>query len=221
MKLERLVPYRLKLHLLNKKFHKKFQTKISAANLFDIDKILGIGHHCYGPIHVLAWRDNSDEGLIIGNFVSIADNVKFILGGNHAYDHFLTYPLEMDFPELPPHLHSGSRTKGKIVIEDDVWIGSSVTVLSGVRIGQGAILGAGAVVTKDVPPYAIVAGNPAEVKKYRFDQATIDAILKYIPLKDWDKEHIFANADLLNRKFDQETLTLLKERIHSEHDQKD
>ena len=71
------------------------------------------------------------------------------------------------------------------MVGNDVWIGQKATILPGVHIGDGAIIGACSVVTKDVPPYSVVAGNPAEVKKYRFDKETIDLLLK---LKWWDKD---------------------------------
>jgi virginiamycin A acetyltransferase len=71
------------------------------------------------------------------------------------------------------------------VVGNDVWIGQKATILPGIHIGDGAIIGACSVVTKDVPPYSVVAGNLAQVKKYRFDKETIDLLLK---LKWWDKD---------------------------------
>ena len=72
-----------------------------------------------------------------------------------------------------------ANSKGDIIIDDDVWIGYRAIVLSGVHVGQGAVIAAGAVVTKDVPPYAIVGGNPAKVINYRFDEDMIDKLLEF------------------------------------------
>ena len=69
--------------------------------------------------------------------------------------------------------------KGDIILEDDVWIGHSAIIMSGVTLGQGSIVAAGAVVTKDVPPYAIVGGNPAKIIKYRFEREVIEKLLKF------------------------------------------
>lgn len=218
MKLSRWVPENVKLYFFNKKFHKKFQTKVFAANIFNLEKILCIGHNCYGPIQVMAW-DNAEEGLRIGNYVSFADGVKFILGGNHLTKSLLTYPFLIDYPQLserPGCVH----TKGRIVVQDDVWIGSGALILSGVTIGQGAVVASGAVVTKDVPPYAVVAGNPARVKKYRFDKETIQYILENFDLSCMTENQIISNIDLLERKVDRENLKLLKERIFADNYEK-
>ncbi len=87
-----------------------------------------------------------------------------------------------------------SYSKGKITINHDVWIGDQVSILSGVTIGNGAVIAARTVVTKDVPSYAIVAGNPGEVKKYRFDVSTCDALYK-IGWWYWSDEKIKENIE--------------------------
>ena len=91
---------------------------------------------------------------------------------------------------LPEYIDQGmglpcTPNRGDTVVGNDVWIGQNATILPGVHIGDGAVIGANAVVAKDVPPYAVVVGNPAVIKKYRFDQETIDLLLK---LKWWDKD---------------------------------
>jgi serine acetyltransferase len=83
--------------------------------------------------------------------------------------------------------------KGDIIIENDVWIGAKATIMSGVRIGNGAIVAAGSVVSKDVPPYAIVAGNPAKVVKYIFSDEQIKKLLS-IAWWNWDEQKIKDNA---------------------------
>jgi acetyltransferase-like isoleucine patch superfamily enzyme len=86
--------------------------------------------------------------------------------------------------------------KGDIIIENDVWIGSTATIMSAVKISNGAVVGAGSVVTKDVPPYAIVAGNPAKVVKYRFTEEQIEKLLS-IAWWDWEEQKIRDNAMIM------------------------
>jgi acetyltransferase-like isoleucine patch superfamily enzyme/glycosyltransferase involved in cell wall biosynthesis len=142
------------------------------ATYFDPD-IVRVGNYSYGPIQVLSWG-NQKEKLEIGHFVSISGGVTFILGGNHPYQGVMTFPVKVKFLGFKKE----AETKGAIVIKDDVWIGFGASVLSGVTVGQGAIIAAHAVVAKDVPPYSIVAGNPARIVKFRFDDATIQKLLK-------------------------------------------
>ena len=96
----------------------------------------------------------------------------------------MTYPFNALFSE-GAHITGHPSSKGDIVIGNDVWIGYQSCILSGVTIGNGAIIGAKSVVTKDVPPYAIVAGNPAKFIRYRFPQETIDK-LENLAWWDWD-----------------------------------
>ncbi|MGL5459102.1 MAG: CatB-related O-acetyltransferase [Cetobacterium sp.] len=151
---------------------KNKHNKIVPQNIFPIE-IVKIGKYSYGPIEVFSW-DKEKENLEIGNFVSIASGVKFILGGNHEVGTFTTYPFKvMCFNEKVE-----AWTKGPIVIKDDVWMGMDSLILSGVTIGQGAIIAARSVVTKDVPPYSIVAGNPAKVIKYRYSEEIIKEMIE-------------------------------------------
>ena len=130
--------------------------------------------------------DFMGDKLIIGKFCAIARGVEFVMNGaNHMLDCLSTYPFEIidEFKGLArPFANRGNR--GDTVIGNDVWIGQNATILPGVHIGDGAIVGANAVVSKDVPAYAVVVGNPAVVKKYRFDAETIKLLLE---LKWWDK----------------------------------
>ena len=141
------------------------------VNDFDFD-LVSVGNFSYGDINVLSAR--SVNKLKIGHFCSIADNVKFVLNSDHPTNFISTYPFKTLMLEKGPEAIS----KGNIIIEDDVWIGTSCIIMSGVRIGQGAIIAAGAVVTKDIPPYAIVGGVPAKIIKYRFDEKIIEKLLK-------------------------------------------
>lgn len=121
----------------------------------------------------------SGARLTIGRYGSIADGVEILLGGNHRTDWVTTYP----FPALPglwpeaAAIEGSDTTRGDVTIGHDVWLGSQAMILSGVTIGTGAVVAARAVVTRDVPPYAIVGGNPARVLRLRFDEADIAALL--------------------------------------------
>lgn len=157
-------------------------------SIFPIEKVK-IGNFTYGNIDI-RYFGNKEEKLIIGNFVSIANEVVFILGGNHQINTLTTYPLYSKLIEINPELDA--TTKGAIHISDDVWIGTRAMILSGVTIGKGAIIGAGAIVTKDIPPYAIVGGNPAKIIRYRFDNDTIKK------LNDFDLSKIELNFILKN-----------------------
>ena len=133
-------------------------------------------------------------------------NVKIYIGGGHDVSTFLTYPVG------PKMLHKGSAScKGAIIVEDDVWIGESAIIMAGVHIGRGAVIGAGAVVTKDVPPYAVAVGTPAKVVKYRFDYETIDKLLR-IDFNKINKEEIVNNLHLFKEKMNGSIITQLAEK---------
>ena len=159
-------------------------------NIFPID-IVKVGKYSYGPLNVRTWGAEN-ERLIIGNFVSIAEDVLFILGGNHNMNTFSTYPFKV----MVLGEKREAWSKGPIIVEDDVWIGTRAIILSGVRIGKGAVIAAGTVVTKDIPPYAIVGGNPAKIIKFRFEQDVINELMN-VDLAKIDKNFISTNIDLL------------------------
>ena len=132
------------------------------------------------------WPEFGDH-LIIGKFCSIASGVKFIMGSaNHRLSSVTTYPFHV-FGGLwaqrtPPHL-SQLPFKGDTVVGNDMWLGRECVILSGVTIGDGAIVAAYSVVAGDVEPYAVVGGNPARPIKKRFSQELIDLLLR---LRWWD-----------------------------------
>lgn len=141
----------------------------------------GIGRGTYSAnLRVLRQKDGAT--LKIGAFCSIADGVEIFLGGEHRTDWVTTYPFNVIW-ESAKHIKGHPKTKGNVDIGNDVWIGSGALIFSGVQIADGAVIGARAVVTKDVPPYAIVTGNPAKVVKKRFDEETI---LRLLNLKWWN-----------------------------------
>jgi len=115
----------------------------------------------------------------IGNFSSIAANVTFFTRTGHHPEWLTTYPIEW-LPwdsAVPKPPHPGSAGDAEIVVGSDVWIGDGARLLPGITIGDGAVIGAGAVVTKDVPPYAVFVGNPGRVVRQRFAQPEIDFLL--------------------------------------------
>lgn len=129
------------------------------------------------------------DRLIIGKFCAIASGVKFIMGSaNHRINSVTTYPFNVfggAWQEVTkPHL-SELPHKGDTIIGNDVWIGRESIIMPGVKIGDGAIIAAYSVVTKDVEPYSLVGGNPAKFIKYRFDRELIDLLLKF---KWWNLE---------------------------------
>ncbi|HNW82989.1 MAG TPA: CatB-related O-acetyltransferase [bacterium] len=135
---------------------------------------------------------NKDR-LIIGKFCSIACGAKFIFtSANHTLNSLSTYPFPIFFEEWnldKKNVATAWDNKGDIVIGNDVWIGYEAVVLSGVHIGDGAIIGTRAVVTKDIPPYAIVGGVPAKEIRKRFDEETISK-LKQIEWWNWPFDKI-------------------------------
>lgn len=164
-----------------------FLVKISGPiNLNDIK----IGSKTYGGLTIFSFG-NENEKLTIGNYTSIADDVSFLLGGNHPYQGFSTFPFLAKYFNTPE-----AATKGQIKIGDDVWIGYRSTILSGVTIGQGAIIAAGSVVTNDIPPYSIAGGNPAKVIKYRFKEELINK-LKNLDFSKLTDELILKNKNIL------------------------
>ena len=133
------------------------------------------------------------DRLIIGKFCSIACGATFIFNSaNHKQSALSTYTFPLFYEEWQlkkEDVASAWDNKGDIVIGNDVWIGYEATILSGVTIGDGAIIGAKAVVTKDVPPYSVVGGVPAKKIKQRFDAETIQK-LQQLKWWDWPDEKI-------------------------------
>ena len=140
------------------------------------------------------------EKLVIGKFCSIACGAKFLFNSaNHALGSLSTYPFPIFFEEWDltvEHIPRAWDNKGNIVVGNDVWIGYEAVVLAGVTIGDGAVIGARAVVTHDVPPYAIMGGVPAKLIRKRFDDDTIQSLLS-LRWWDWPEERIAANLEAI------------------------
>lgn len=173
---------------------------------------VSVGKATYGMLQIQSLFEQEGERLEIGNYVSIAPGVQFLLGVNHQLNTFTTFPLYSRFVQRSP---VDALNKGPLVIEDEVWIGTDAILFSGVRVGKGAIISAGAIVTKDVPPYAIVGGTPAKLIKYRFSEDIIKELMT-IHLKDMSIEWIKENIDTLYKEINSvEDVKRIKQLIKS------
>lgn len=165
----------------------------TAMGLSDPD-LCSIGDYSYGVPAIFPHNQPSEPArLSIGNFCTIGHGVEIILGAYHRQDTYTIYPFSA------PHFGSlfastrgisdYSTTPGGVTIGHDVWIGTDVKIMAGVKIGTGAVIGAGAVVSRDVGDYEVWAGNPAQFRRRRFDEATAERLLR-IRWWDWPKDLI-------------------------------
>ncbi|MBU1158563.1 MAG: CatB-related O-acetyltransferase [Candidatus Thermoplasmatota archaeon] len=134
------------------------------------------------------WRPS--DRIVVGNFCSISVGVRMLGGGEHPLNMVSTYPLRTLLMRADGNNYD-VKSKGPTSIGNDVWIGVDALILSGVSVGNGAVIGAGSVVTANVPPYAIVVGNPARIIGYRFSEDRIEKLLK-IEWWNWSDEAIKA-----------------------------
>ena len=150
-------------------------------NMSDIHKLKSVGKFTYGHDRIMIKSYGSDQHCTIGSFCSISENCTILLGGEHRTDFISTYPFGYKNRELISGSFdlSCTKNKGNVIIGNDVWIGYNVTIMSGVKVGNGSVIGANSLVTKDVSPYSIVAGNPAKFLKYRFDEEVIKKLMIY------------------------------------------
>lgn len=179
--------------------------------------IIPRGKHTYGPEPKFIGVEEIARGSRIGKFCSIADNLQFIVKGTHMIDWVTTYPFQEIWGANVP-LYEINGIEGKagdlppsspITIGNDVWIASNVKIKQGITIGDGAVLATECFVTKDVPPYAVVGGNPAKIIRYRFTEDQIKELLE-IKWWDWEDEEIFEIIPLLTSKNIDEFITKAK-----------
>ncbi|NDF12940.1 MAG: antibiotic acetyltransferase [Proteobacteria bacterium] len=141
--------------------------------------------------------DTRKPAVTIGNFVQKSGSARIILGGEHHNNEVVNTTLS-SWPDAKYQwskkgiTHKASFSRGPVEIGSNVVLSENCIILSGVKIGDGAVIGAGSVVTKDVPPYAIVGGNPAKVLRYRFDEQTIKELLA---IRWWDFTHAYFTAN--------------------------
>ncbi|MFA7279083.1 MAG: CatB-related O-acetyltransferase [Sterolibacterium sp.] len=163
--------------------------------------VLSIGCHSYtGNIRLCVY--DYDQRVTIGKFCSLANDIEFTLVADHSLDTLSTFPFEVIFPDEVDRIHqltrdvnSSRRDKKNVLIENDVWIGRGAKILTGVTIGNGAVVGAECVVSKDVPPYAVVVGNPMRIIRYRFRPSEI-ILLQDICWWNWPLNVIKQNYEI-------------------------
>jgi acetyltransferase-like isoleucine patch superfamily enzyme len=172
-----------------------------------------VGRGTYGSVFAI-YSGGVGERLQIGNFCSIGGDVRFILGSEHPYVYASTYPFRVKYGGEVYE----ATSKGPIILQDDVWIGDRVLVLSGITIGQGAVVAAGSTVVKDVPAYAIVGGTPARVIKQRFSPAVIDKLLTV----DWsriDVDFIRGHLEMLYTAVDEASVDRIVDALRARGEQ--
>lgn len=151
-----------------------------------------LGEHSYSStVTVQAWT-TPNVVIKTGKFCSLAGGINFVIDGNHNMNSFSTYPFKERFGW--GHCPKNNWGKSIPTVGNDVWIGNNVTIYSGVNIGDGAVIAGQSVVTRDVPPYSLVAGNPGRVKKYRFSPEIITELQQ---LKWWDLPLETIKTDLI------------------------
>lgn len=149
--------------------------------------------------HITHHYEFLGDKLIIGKFCQIASGIKIIMNGaNHRMNSVTTYPFNImgnGWEKVTPKLED-LPFKGDTIIGNDVWIGQNVTILPGIHIGDGAIIGANSVVTKNIPSYHIAGGNPCKIIRKRFSEELIN-YLEEIKWWNWEEEKIFENLEIL------------------------
>lgn len=184
---------------MNNFFESPFKGKIISANITNPNIVAGKYSYYSGYYHGHSFddcarylfpdRSNVDK-LIIGNYCSIGSGASFIMAGNqgHRHDWISSFPF-FYMPEVDAFLKSqdGFKGAGDTLVGHDVWIGSEAMIMPGVKIGDGAVIGSRALVTRDVEPYSIIGGNPAKIIRKRFDDERIKLLLE-MSWWNWDEE---------------------------------
>ena len=171
-------------------------------SLVETKKSLFVDDYTYGHEHIIIHFLSDIYKVVVGKFCSIGENCNIYLEASHRSEWITTFPFgrtsQMVFnnkfaPNGPPGL---MKCKGDVIIGNDVWIAKNVTIMSGVKIGDGAVIANNSHVVKDIPPYSIVGGNPAQVIKYRFPEEKIEKLLE-IQWWNWDTKKIEDNIEIL------------------------
>lgn len=179
----------------------------SISNRFPFSNV-NVGKGTYGDLYILI--NNTNYLCSIGNYCSIGPDVKFLVSSDHDLGRISTYPFNMMFNRIH---NIDAKSKGDIVVDDDVWIGTGAIILSGVHIHQGAVVAAGSVVVKDVPPYTVAGGVPAKIIKKRYTDSLIEKLLR-IDFSLLNSDLITNNISLLyTDKIDEESIMKLCEML--------
>lgn len=157
---------------------------------------LTMGRHTYWGTQQVATFPGDTARVTIGAFTSIGSDVILMDGGDHRTDWVTTFPIRAVLGLPGAYADGHPRSRGDIRIGSDVWIGAGARVRAGVTIGDGAVVGGHAIVTRDVRPYAVVAGNPARELRRRFEDHQVDALLR-IAWWNWPDEQVVAEVDAL------------------------
>lgn len=152
---------------------------------------LGVGTYGMPKVH----DDEEGTTLRIGSYCSISSDVQIFLGKNHRIDWISSYPFPAFFEEAQ-HIREFGVSRGDVTIGNDVWLCANCMILSGVTIGHGAVIGAGAIVSRDVAPYAVVAGNPARHVRWRFEESIRQNLLA-IAWWDWPEAELRGIFEIL------------------------
>lgn len=173
------------------------ESKTKFLHKEDVAKgIMKVGDHTYGAIGLI---DKRYGKIIIGDYCSIAAGVTAIMG-NHRLDMVSTYPFHTVSPYFCDTVpaEADHYSNGTTVIGNDVWIGRNAILMSGVQVGDGAVIAAHAVVTKDVEPYSVVGGNPAKHLKYRIIEEVKRRKLQEIAWWHWEESKVVENMNEIN-----------------------
>ena len=169
--------------------------------------LLKSGHGTYGAENLIIHSWNNSTRISIGKYCSIADNIHVFLGGNHDISKISTFPFGTG-ADLQGPRKGHPQSKGHIKIGNDVWIGSHASIMSGVSIGNGAVVAAFAHVVRDVGDYEVVGGNPAKHIKFRFSQEIISALLN-LAWWDWAPAKVMKMREILSSEPNLEKLKAL------------
>lgn len=176
-----------------------YLTKYTCRYLIDYGALI-VGKHTYGIPQLIDY-DHGGQ-VIIGDYCSIGHNVQFITA-NHDLELITTYPfksLEVFYTDEPLQMTDDHILKSPTRVGNDVWIGNNAQIMAGVTIGDGAVIAAGALVTKDVEPYAVVGGNPAKVIRYRIAETTLREQMLEIAWWNWPEDIISERLDKIMSK---------------------